>query len=149
VKNRHLSALEIQDYALGGSDHPNAVMEHITSCDHCRAEIKAYTMLFSAIDEQTGPAFHFDISALVIPQLKRHNTRFTVDRFVAGFLVIFAASCIGIPIYIFRGNILYMFSGVPVFFIYAIIGSSSVFVITKIFLMYKKYQHQMRYLNIH
>jgi hypothetical protein len=137
VKNRHLSELEIQDYALGRPDYPNVMMEHITSCADCRAEIRAYEALFS------------DISALVIPQLKRHKARFSVDRFIAGFLVIFASSCIGIPIYVFRRNILYMFSGVPAFFIYAIVGSTSVFVITKIFLMYKKYQHQMQYLNAH
>jgi hypothetical protein len=149
VKNRHLSELEIQDYALGRPDYPNVMMEHITSCADCRAEIRAYEALFSGIDQQAGPVFDFDISALVIPQLKRHKARFSVDRFIAGFLVIFASSCIGIPIYVFRRNILYMFSGVPAFFIYAIVGSTSVFVITKIFLMYKKYQHQMQYLNAH
>jgi len=149
VKNMHLSELEIQDCALGGTDYPNAIIEHIASCTDCRAEIRAYEALFSGIDQQGVPDLNFDISALVIPQLKRNKARLTADRFIAGFLVIFSSSCIGIPIYIFRRNILYMFSGVPAFFIYAIIVSTSVFVITKILLMYKKYQHQMQYLDIH
>ena len=148
MKNGHLSEMEIQDFALGSSDWPDAVAEHIASCTDCRAEIKAYEMLFTGIDQQSEPAFDFDISALVIPQLKKHKARMTAARFIAGFLMIFGSGCIAIPIYIFRGNILYMFSGVPVFFIYAITASTSVFVIIKIFLMYRKYQYQMRYLNI-
>ena len=149
MKNMHLSELEIQDFALGRTNCPGEVMEHIKSCADCRAEIRVYEALFSGIDQQTAPTFDFDISTLVIPQLKSQNPRLTPDYFIAGFLMIFASGCIGIPVYIFRRNIQYMFSGVPVFFIYAIIATTSVFVAVKIFLMYKKYQHQMRYLNIH
>jgi hypothetical protein len=72
----------------------------------------------------------------------------TVERFIAGFLVIFAACCIGIPLFIYRRSILYMFSGVPPFFIYTIIGSTLIIMITRIMLMYKKFQSQMRFLNI-
>jgi hypothetical protein len=143
----HPSELEIQEYALDKSECATAVTEHIESCTICSAEMKTYQLLFSEIKQQPAPAFDFDLSGLVIPQLRQTSPRLSVDHFIAGFLVIFSSCCIGIPVFLFRKNILYMFSSVPPFFIYAIIGSTSIIVIIKILLMFKKFQSQMRLLD--
>jgi hypothetical protein len=143
----HPSELEIQEYAMDKSNCPATIIEHIESCTDCSAEVKAYEFLFVEIGQQPGPAFDFDLTELVVPQLHQARPRLSVDRFIAGFLVIFASCCIGTPVFLFRRNILYMFTGVPPFFIYAIIGSTSIIVIIKIMIMYKKYQSQMRFLN--
>jgi hypothetical protein len=144
----HPSELEIQEYALDKSECATAVTEHIESCTICSTEVKTYQLMFSEIKQQPAPAFDFNLSGLVIPQIKKSSSKFSVDNFIAGFLVLFASFCIGIPVFLFRKNILYMFTGVPSFFIYAIIGSTSIILIIKILLMYKKYQNQMRFLNI-
>jgi hypothetical protein len=148
MKYIHLSELEIQDCALYQSNCPAEILRHLESCAGCNAEVEAYRFLFSEIDQQNAPAFDFDISALVIPTLTRTRARMTVEHFIAGFLVIFAACCIGIPLVIYRRNILYMFEGVPPFFIYSIIGSTLIILITRITLMYKKFQRQMHFLNV-
>ena len=135
MKFIHPSELEIQECALSKSECPTAILKHIESCADCSAEVQAYKLLFSEIDRQTAPVINFDISTLVIPQLTRTRTRMTVERFIAGFLMIFAACCIGIPVFIYRRNILYMFNAIPPFFIYAIIGSTSVIIIIKIMLL--------------
>jgi hypothetical protein len=139
--------LEIQEYALDKSNCPTAIIGHIESCADCNAEVKTYQLLFSEIKQLPAPAFDFDLTRLVVSQLEQGSPGLSVDHFIAGFLVIFASCCIGIPVFIFRNNILYMFNGVPPFFIYAILGSTSIIVLIKILLMYKKYQNQMRLLN--
>jgi hypothetical protein len=148
MKYTHLSELEIQDCALNPSNCSADILKHLESCADCNAEVQAYRIVFSEIDQQNAPAFDFDVSALVMPTLNRTSARMTVEHFIAGFLVIFAACCIGIPLFIYRRNILYMFDGVPPFFIYSIVGSTLIIIITRIILMYRKFQSQMRFLNI-
>jgi hypothetical protein len=144
---RHPSELQIQEYALDKSNCPAEVIGHIESCTDCNTDVKTYQLLFSEIVEQPAPVFDFDLTSLIVSQLEHASPRLSVDHFVAGFLVIFASCSIGIPLFIFRNNILYMFNGVPPFFIYSILGSTSIIVIIKILMMYKKYQNQMRLLN--
>lgn len=147
MNNSHPSELEIQQYALDNSGCAVTLVDHIESCKHCKTEVDTYRHLISEVKRQHAPAFDFDLLDLVIPQLPRPTRRLSVDHIIAGFLVIFTCCCISIPVFLFRKNILNMFTGVPPFFIYAIIGSTSIIVLIKILLMYKKYLNQMRFLN--
>lgn len=145
--NTHASESDIQKYAMDKSGCPPALIAHIDSCEHCRNEVKAYQLLFSALTEQSGPAFDFDLSALVLPKLPVSRHRLSADRFVAGFLVVFVCSCVAIPVYLFRQYFLYMFSDISSFFIYAILCSVVIIIGFKTLKLYKKYQQQMRILN--
>ena len=147
MNHSHPSELQIQEYALDKSNCLTEVISHIESCEDCNADVNTYLLIFSKIEEQPAPVFDFDLASLILSQLQDANPRLSVDHFVAGFLVLFSSCSIGIPLFIFRNNILYMFDGVPPFFIYTILGSTSVIVIAKIVLMYKKYQNQIRLLN--
>ncbi|HMG67508.1 MAG TPA: hypothetical protein VK588_07475 [Chitinophagaceae bacterium] len=147
MSHSHPSESQIQEYALDKSNCTTEDIVHIESCAECSADVKTYLLLFTKIVEQPTPVFEFDLSTLVVSQLEHANPRLSADHFVAGFLVIFSSCSIGIPLFIFRNNILYMFNDVPPFFIYSILGSTSVIVIAKILLMFKKYQNQIRLLN--
>jgi hypothetical protein len=147
MKHSHPSELQIQEYALDKSNCTTEVISHIESCAECSVDVKTYFLLFKKIADQPAPAFEFDLSTLVVSQLEHANPKLSVDHFVGGFLVIFSSCSIGIPLFIFRNNILYIFNGVPPFFIYSILGSTSVIVIAKILLMFKKYHNQIRLLN--
>lgn len=144
----HPSENIIQQYVLEPSACSRAITDHIESCVECMSEVKNYQAVFSEIHQLPAPAFDFDLAALVMPQLPKSPPAFQIDRFIAGFLVIFSAGCISIPLYFFRKNILNMFIGIPVFFIYAIVISTSLFLIASLYSMYKKYQNQIRFLNI-
>jgi dolichol kinase len=109
--------------------------------------VATYQLLFSEIKQQPKPAFDFDLRALVLPQLPSSTPRLSTDRFVAGFLVVFLCGCVGIPVYIFRQNFLYLFSGLSTFFIWAILCSALLILLFKALNMYKKYQKQMHFLN--
>ncbi len=149
MNNSHPSEKEIHDFALDKSVRTTVLIDHIESCARCKAEVETYQYLFSEIKQSPQPAFDFDLSALVIPQLPHTQTGLSADRFIAGFLILFICCLIGIPVILFRQYILNMFSGIPSFFIYAIIISAFIIVVINILDMYRKYQKQMRLLNYH
>jgi hypothetical protein len=138
---------ELQQYAFDKSGTDPGVIAHIESCPDCQSEVSTYQLLFSEIKEQPAAAFDFDLQELVLSQLPKAHPRLSTDDIIAGFLVIFTCSCIGIPVYAFRKMILNMFSDIPPYFIYAILISTTAILIVKILFLYKKYLKQMHHLN--
>ena len=143
----HPSEKEIQQWAIEKSESSTEVIHHMESCAQCMAEAETYRLLFSKIKQQPAAAFDFDLSGLVLSKLSKTKARVSLDNLIAGFLLVFTCCCIGIPVWLFRRNILNMFTGIPPFFIYAIIGSTSIIVLVKIGFLYKKFQNQMHLLN--
>jgi len=148
MKNIHPWETELQQYAVSKSDTNPEVILHIESCANCQAQVSTYQMLFSAIQEQPPATFDFDMQELVLSKLSRTKTGLTTDDIIAGFLVIFTCSCIGIPVYIFRKIIQNSFIDIPPFFIYSIIVGTTAILIIKILSLYKKFLKQMHLLNI-
>ncbi|HEY4935366.1 MAG TPA: hypothetical protein VII44_02235 [Puia sp.] len=147
MNNIHPSEKEIQQYALNKSDSNPEFIAHIECCPDCKVEVSTYQMLFSEIKEQPAAAFDFDLRELVLSKLPKTHTRLSTDDIIAGFLVVFTCSCIGIPVYIFHKIILNMFIDIPPFFIYSIIISTTGILIIKILFLYKKFLKQMHLLN--
>ena len=148
MNNIHPFEKELQQYALGKSDANPEVIAHIESCPDCQAEVSTYQMLFSEIKEQPSASFDFDVQELVLSKLPKTKAGLSTDDIIAGFLVIFTCSCIGIPVYIFRKIILNSFIDIPPFFIYSIIIGTTAILIIKILSLYKKFLKQMHLLNI-
>ena len=149
MNNIHPSEKEIQQYALDKMDSNPAIIAHIDACPDCQAEVSTYQMLFSEINNQPSASFDFDVQKLVLSKLPKSTAGLSTDDIIAGFLVMFTCSCIGIPVYIFRKIILNSFTDIPPFFIYAIIIGTTGILIIKILSLYKKYLKQMHLLNIH
>ena len=148
MNNIHPSEKEIQQYALDKMDSDPVIITHIGSCPDCQAEVSTYQMLFSEIKEQPPVSFDFDVQKLVLSKLPKTNTGLSTDDIIAGFLVIFTCSCIGIPVYIFRKIILNSFIDIPPFFVYSIIIGTTGILIAKILSLYKIFLKQMHHLNI-
>ncbi|HEY1871642.1 MAG TPA: hypothetical protein VGG71_11335 [Chitinophagaceae bacterium] len=145
--NSHPNEKEIQEYVLDKSSCPILVIRHIESCEQCQQEVKSYDILFTELKQEPASSFDFNLSELVLPLLPSPEPLMTTDRFIFGFLVVFACLCIGVPVYVFWQNILYMFNDIPVYFIYAIVASTGFTLLFRIFKIFKKYQNQMRILN--
>ena len=143
----HPKEEDIQQYAMVKSACASEVIQHIESCTHCMEEVETYRILFSGIRQQPASGFDFDVSALVLSQLPETKSRLSTDNVIAGFLVVFIFSCIAIPLYLFRKSLAGMFTDIPPFFIYAIVVSTSVFLLYKIISIYKKYQNQIQMIN--
>jgi hypothetical protein len=147
MNNIHPYEKELQQYALDKSNSKPEVIGHIESCPDCQAEVSTYQMLFSEIKEQPADAFDFDLQKLVLSKLPKTQTRLSTDDIIAGFLIVFTCSCIGIPVYVFRKIILNTFIDIPPIFIYSIIISTTGILIIEILSLYKKYLKQMHLLN--
>jgi hypothetical protein len=147
MNNIHPSEKEIQEYTVDQMDADPVIIAHIHSCPDCQAEIATYQMLFSEIKELPPASFDFDVQELVLSKLPKTNTSLSTDDIIAGFLVIFTCSCIGIPVYIFRKIILNSFIDIPPFFIYSIIIGTTAILVIKILTLYKKFLKQMHVLN--
>jgi hypothetical protein len=145
----HSAETEIQQYALDKSSSSRGVVIHIESCDHCMARVRNYQLIFSEIRQAAQPAFDFDLAGLLIPQLPKNKPGHSPDRFIAGFLVVFICSCVGLPMILFGQYLLNMFSAIPPFFIYTTTCSAAVILIIRAFHMYRKYHRQMQLLNYH
>jgi len=148
MMHSHPKEKEIQEYAVDRESCPSQVAEHIESCIACQEDVKSYRLLFAELKQQPSVSFDFDLAALVMPGLPKPEPVMTTERFIFGFLVVFVCLCLAIPLYIFWPNILYMFSGIPVYFIYVIVGSAVSILLIQIFTLFKKYQNQLRILNI-
>jgi hypothetical protein len=148
MNNIHPFEKEIQQYALAKSDADPEIITHIESCPDCKAEVSTYQILFSELKDQPTVSFDFDVQELVLSKLPKTKTGLSTDDIIAGFLVIFTCSCIGIPVYIFRKIILNSFIDIPPFFIYSIVIGTTAILIIKILSLYKKFLKQMHLLNI-
>jgi hypothetical protein len=147
MTNSHPKEKDIQDYVLDRSSCSALVIRHIETCPECRQEVNGYEILFSQLKQEPELSFDFDLTELVMSHLPSPEPVMTTDRFIFGFLVVFACLCIGVPVYVFWQNILYMFSDIPVYFIYAIVGSTGFILLFRIINIFRKYQSQMRILN--
>jgi hypothetical protein len=147
MMNSHPKEKEIQEYVLDRGSCPPQIIGHIESCIACQEEVKNYKLLFGELKQQPASSFDFDLTELVLPKLPKPEPLMTTDRFIFGFLVVFVCLCFANPLYIFWPNILYLFSGIPVYFIYATVGSGVSILVFRIISLFKKYQNQMRILN--
>jgi hypothetical protein len=149
MKDIHPGENELQLYALNKSDVKPEVIAHIESCADCQAEISIYNILFSEIKEQPAATFNFDVQELVLSKLPRAKTGLSTEDIIAGFLIIFTCSCIGIPVYVFRKIILNSLIDIPPFFIYSIIIGTTGILIIKILSLYRIFLKKMHLLNTH
>ena len=148
MKETHPLELDLQEYAMDKSSRSAAVTDHIESCTICLDEVNNYLVLFSEIKKEPEKVFDFDLATLVVTQLPSPRAILSTDQFIAGFLIVFISCFVAVPAYLFRTYILYMFSGISPFFVYAMISSVTVIVIYKSLETYRNYQKQIRVLNL-
>ena len=66
---KHLSDFDIQQWVLDKSNCDANIIEHIQECEHCKMKVETYQLLFSEIKEQPKPAFDFNLSEIILPQI--------------------------------------------------------------------------------
>jgi hypothetical protein len=147
----HPSDMELQQYALDKSSCSKEAIGHIALCEGCQVAIKLYQLMVVEIKGEPSPAFDFDLSALVLSKLsgKLMTKEAHAERFgFSSWLIALLTCCtIGIPFYLFRKNMLNVFEGISVLFMYIIVAAAAIIVLIRIMDMYRKYQQQVRSLN--
>jgi hypothetical protein len=145
---KHLTEEEIQQYALDRSDCETKVIEHIHSCEECKLKAAAYQLLFTGIKEQPQPSFDFDLSELVLEQLRPSESKMP-DSFLVYLLSFVVILLAGTLLYIFRGYLLNLFVGITPLLIYLIVATAIIVLAALCVDMYKTYQRKMRQLDFY
>src|SRR5262245_9292171 len=145
---KHLTDEEIQLFAFDKANCGFSIVEHIHICAECKAKTETYQLLIKGIS-QPQPVFDFDLSALVLNQLPEQDFKPANDKLLTWVFIFICVRLIGTAFYFFRGYLDSMFKGIAVFSIY-LLAISAVTVIAWVFVeMYKKFQKEMRVLDLY
>ena len=147
MKIRHLSDTEIQQYVLDQSNCERPNIEHIASCDDCNTKADNYQLLFSGIQQQTKPAFNFNLSELLLAQLAAPKKVFTWEIFMVYLLVVTILATMAISYYFFEGYFSALFTGFSTMAFYLAALAAVAILIFQSREIYKKYEQQMGTLN--
>ena len=174
---RHLSEIELQQYALDESACAGELREHVAVCDNCRTEVMVYRLMLTGIKEEPKAEFSFDVVGLVLSQLPEagveavapeaaatetvsglqgelpgsigQRTKRGIGRWsLSTWLQALAFICtVAVPLFLFRKNIWNLFTEVSVFFMYAIVAAAAIAIFIGMRSLYRRYQNQLRILN--
>jgi hypothetical protein len=149
MKNKHVSEQELQQYAEDPALLRGEQIAHIDSCEHCRALVNSYKLVFSAIHETEAEAFQFDLAAAVLEQIGRPVQKTAPERVLLYSGV--AAACIltGLGIYFFREYFQSIANGISI--ITWVLAVLSVLVMIAFIATdtYKRYQKKIRQLDLY
>ena len=146
---QHVTDQELQQYAMDKTGCAAGSAQHIESCEACRAAAGVYRQLFSDIAQQPKPVFDFDISALVLRELPVPAPKALPEKGFNYWLAAIVCIAIGIPLYLFRKNIYFLFEGISGYAVYIIAGTALPVVLIRLLAMYRKYRQQMKALNLY
>jgi hypothetical protein len=144
---KHLTDYEVQTYVVDKENVEMRIIEHIDICIECRAKVQVYRVLISGIEQQPQPVFDFDLSASVLKQLPL-QAKATSDRLFTWILIFISIGFLGSAAYYFRNYMASMFEGVAAIAIYLIAISAITVIAALVFDMYKKYQKEMKILDL-
>jgi len=146
---KHLTDYEVQQFAIDKSNFEKQVAEHVHVCSSCKSKVETYQLLIQGISQVSQPSFDFDLSAAVLSQLPIANHKTSNDKLLTWIFIFICAGLIGGVLYFFRNYLDSMFKGVSGISIY-LMGISAITVISWMFVeMYKKYQKEMRILDLY
>jgi hypothetical protein len=145
----HLTDDEVQVYVVDKQNVEIRIIEHVHICAECRAKTEVYRLLINGIERQPPPLFDFDLSASVLRQLPAPQANTAPDKLVTWILVLVSIGFIAGAVYYFRSYVASMFAGVATIFIYLIAISAITVIAALVFDMYKKYQQEMKLLDVY
>ncbi len=153
----HLSAEELQEYVL---DKPGCMpgdIAHVENCPDCQAQVAAYTLLMNKLGQQPAPGFGFDVSAMVLGQLKvgsrvmqgdvERKTERRVNRHAGWGMAALILVVAGVPAWLFRRSAYYVFTDISAIFLYLILGAAGVFMLLRVLHLVKRHQQIIHSIN--
>ena len=145
---KHLTDDEVQQYAIDKQHCEVRLVEHIHSCELCRAKVEVYHLMIKEIKQQPQPAFDFDLSKMVLQQLPSSVSKVSNDKLLVWLFVSIGIVFIGGGLYFFQ-NYFDLFEGIRAIFIY-LIAITAVTVLAYLFIdMYKKYRQGMKVMDLY
>ena len=146
---KHLTDDEMQQFVVDKQHCEARIAEHIQICSECKIKTAIYQSLITGIKQQPEPAFDFDLSAIVLKQLPASGPGTANDKLLTWIFIFLCGGFIGTTAYFFRGYLASMFKGIAGISIYLMSISAITIVIILFIEMYKKYQKEMRVLDLY
>jgi len=123
MKTNHLLESEIQQYSLDKLNCEKHIIDHIQSCENCRENVEAYSVIFSTIKDQPEPAFDFDLTEMVMQQLPQAKPKVIADKTMIFVLSFIAVLSIGFTIVFFWSYFSDLITKITPMLIYLVITS--------------------------
>lgn len=141
MRNQHLTEEEIQDCALDRTAISPEIAAHLSTCKSCEEKVRGYGLLFSGLEKMPSPAFDFNVTDLVLPQLAKPSPRYSWMDILIWLLVSAGVVIAGI----FLVELKHLFTGYGG---YLITFTALMVLLIQIIGYYRKYQKQMDLLGI-
>jgi hypothetical protein len=146
---KHLTDDEVQQYAVDKHNCDITIVEHIHFCEGCRTKAAIYQLMITGIKEKPQPAFDFDLSKRVLQQIPSSPKTTTAnDKTLAWIFAFMGIAFLGGTMYLFR-SYFDLFEGIRTIFIYLIAITAITVLVYLLVDMYKKYQKEMKILDIY
>lgn len=149
MTDKHLNDAEIQQYILQKSNCDVDIIEHIQHCANCKIKAEQYNLLFEGIKHQEKPVFDFNLAGLVIEQLPKAQHKASYEKSFSYFIIFITIFFSCIAFYLFGNNLLNLFIGITSVLIGLIITTFTSLLVFLCIDMYRKYQTQMKALNLY
>ena len=146
---KHLTDEELQQYAMDKPDGEEQIAAHIHICEDCKARVRIYQLMIAGIKQQPQPAFDFDLSTAVLKQLPTPQPKAANDSLLMWILIFVCVCFAGTAFYSFRSYLGSLFEGVATIFIFLIAISAITVIALLFFEMNKKYQEEMKILDLY
>jgi ABC-type transport system involved in cytochrome bd biosynthesis fused ATPase/permease subunit len=146
---KHLTDDEVQQYIADKKQCEQRIVEHVHICEQCKMNVMIYQSLIAGIKQQAQPAFDFDLSASVLKQLPVPQPKAASNKLLTLILIFILVGFLTGTVYYFRSYLANMFEGVAAILIYLIAISAITVIAALIFDMYKKYQKEMKVLDLY
>lgn len=146
--SKHLSGNDIQQYVSDPLLCEQYIIQHIESCDACKEKAEPYRILFSGIAQQAKPEFDFNLADLVISQLEPSELKFSWDIFAVYLFAGIGIVAILLSGILFSKYLSGLFTGTSSLFLYLFAAITLVTLLFHGFEIFRRYQKQMKALNI-
>lgn len=147
---KHLTDDEVQLYVDDKKQCGIEIIQHIHSCELCKARSETYQLLIKGIQQQPQPSFDFNLSELVLNQLPPQSIKTSNDRSLSWIFVSIGIALIaGVSIY-FSEYMVALFKNFGTTILVYLMVVSAVTIVGVLFLdLYKKYNRQIKLLDTH
>ena len=145
---KHLTDDEVQQYVVDKQHCEVKIVEHIHFCEVCRTKAEVYQLMIKGIKEQPQPAFDFDLSKMILQQLPSPKTTIANDKALILIFSFMGIAFLGGVIYLFQ-SYFDLFEGIKTIFIYLIVITAITVLVYLLIDMYKKYQKEMKVLDLY
>jgi hypothetical protein len=147
MTNEHPSDEILQGLVLSEEHVSSEVKSHMASCGQCQAAVQVYRHLFISIGKLQAPVFDFDVCKIVSERLAERKKHPVSSHLFVYLLAALFGLAIIIPLYIFKSNMINLFSGTSDLFLFLMLLSAGALILFRGYVLVRKFQQQFRVLK--